>query len=82
MAGPVARQTNMPARLVILSALLAAAAGQAAGQTKLAEIPLEVLAYKGELIVVGRVLEVGRPAEQELSLPGGARSGAGSPPAR
>lgn len=59
--------------MVILSTLLAAAAGQAAGQTKLAVIPLEVLAYKGELIVVGRVLEVGRPAEQELSLPGGAR---------
>ncbi len=60
----------MTVERAVLAALLTAAGVPAMGQTKLAELPLEVLAYKSDLIVVGQVLQVGKPTERELALPG------------
>ena len=58
-------------------AALTAVASPAVGQTTLGEIPLEVMAYRADLIVVGRVLEAGQPEELEVTLPGEAKQAKG-----
>ncbi|MDP6635374.1 MAG: hypothetical protein QGG42_10775 [Phycisphaerae bacterium] len=59
----------MSARKTLLAALIAAIVAPAGAQAMLADIPLEIIAARSELIVVVRVTDAKQPVKLKMDLP-------------